>query len=81
MFTGLELIHGQSYYHNARITNVRGFEAYLVGDEVVVDFTPPTPGPIGDAKQDYMRHDDCYAAITQTERCVDVTPNDNHRCA
>ena len=75
------MIHGQSYYLNARITNVHGFESYLVGDEVVVDFTPPTPGPIGDAQQDYMRHDDCYAAITQTERCVDVTPNDNHRCA
>ena len=50
------------------------------GDEVVVDFTPPSPGPIGDAEKDVMRHDDCYAAITQAERCVDVTPSDNHRC-
>ena len=43
----LPLIQGQSYYHNARITNVRGFESYLIGHEVVVDFTPPSPGPVG----------------------------------
>ena len=75
----MDLVHAQSYYHNARITNVRGFESYIVSDEIVVDFTPPSPGPVGDASLDVMRHDGCSAAITQADRCVDVTPNDNHR--
>lgn len=43
-FDGLTLLHGVSYYLNARITNIRGFESYISSHEVVVDFTPPLPG-------------------------------------
>ena len=43
-YKGLQLIHGEAYYLNARITNVRGYESYLTSQEIVVDFTCPQPG-------------------------------------
>jgi hypothetical protein len=46
---------------------------------IVVDFTPPEPGPIGKAHVDILKHDGCDASFNHVERCVDVTPNPNHR--
>ena len=44
-----------------------------------MDFTPPEPGPIGDASLDMVKNDECDAAFNHPERCIDVTYQPNHR--
>ena len=46
---------------------------------IIVDFTTPEPGPIGKASLDLLKHDGCDAAFNHKDRCVDVTPHNNHR--
>jgi hypothetical protein len=41
---------------------------------IIVDFTPPEAGPIGEAFLDMMKNDGCSATFNHAERCVDVTP-------
>jgi hypothetical protein len=59
------------------VRNVLGYDAYLIGEGTMVDFTPPEPGIIKNAKSDILRADKCTAAITQ--QCIDVTWKNNHR--
>jgi hypothetical protein len=76
-YSGLALTHGSTYFVNTKVRNVLGYDAYLVGEGTMVDFTPPEPGIIRNARQDILRADKCNAAITQ--QCIDVTWENNHR--
>ena len=76
-YTNLELKHGTLYFVNAKVTNILGYEAYLFGEGTTIDFTPPEPGPIGNASQDILKAVGCTAAFTQ--KCIDVTSYENHR--
>ena len=76
-YSNLNLKHGTIYFINANIRNILGYEAFLVGEGTMVDFTPPYPGPVGKTIKDEMKRDGCSAAITQ--RCLDTTWQDNHR--
>lgn len=73
----LPLIHGTVYYIQTLITNVLDYNAILSSLGTMVDFTPPNPGPIGNASMDVIQADGCQAAVTQ--QCVDPTWKDNHR--
>ncbi|KAL4222206.1 hypothetical protein ACF0H5_018244 [Mactra antiquata] len=75
-YANLSLTHGTTYFVNTRVRNVLGYDAYLIGEGTMVDFTTPEPGPINIASETY-RADKCEAAITQ--RCTDVTWKINHR--
>jgi hypothetical protein len=76
-YAGLPLTHGSTYFVNTKVRNVLGYDAYLVGEGTMVDFTPPEPGIIKNARQDILRADKCNAAVTQ--QCIDVTWENNHR--
>ena len=76
-YTNLPLTHGTIYFINANIRNVLGYEAFLVGEGTMVDFTTPDPGPVGLVSKDILRADNCTAAVTQ--RCLDTTWLNNHR--
>ena len=76
-YANLPLTHGTVYFINTKIKNILGYEAFLVGDGTMVDFTPPEPGPVGQVSQDILQADKCTAAVTQ--RCSDTTWLDNHR--
>ncbi|XP_046375524.2 uncharacterized protein LOC124148470 [Haliotis rufescens] len=76
-FSHSSLEHGAQYFVNAKITNTLGYIAYLPSTGTLADFTPPEPGPVGEAVSDVLRADGCKAAVTQ--RCIDVTKELNHR--
>ncbi|XP_013394005.1 uncharacterized protein LOC106161555, partial [Lingula anatina] len=76
-FDNLDLQHGEVYYINTRITNELGYTSIISTKGTLVDFTPPEPGPIGNASVDVVKPDGCSAAVTQ--RCIDVTWQPNHR--
>ena len=76
-YTNIPLKHGTIYFINTNIKNTLGYEAYLVGEGSMVDFTPPEPGPVGQVVRDFLRADNCTAAVTQ--RCLDTTWLENHR--
>ena len=78
-YSNLTLLHSNSYYMNALITNDKGYRYILSSKELVVDFTPPLPGPIDNIKLDEMRHDKCNATFMHEDRCKHVTPNPNQR--
>lgn len=73
----LPLEHGEVYYINTKITNKLGYVSFISSQGTLIDFTPPEPGPIGNASYDKMKADGCSAAITQ--RCIDPTWHPNHR--
>ncbi|XP_053407458.1 uncharacterized protein LOC123547213 isoform X2 [Mercenaria mercenaria] len=76
-YSDLPLTHGSTYFVNAKVRNVLGYDAYLLGEGTMVDFTPPEPGTIKNARKDILQADKCTAAVTQ--QCIDVTWKDNHR--
>lgn len=76
-YDNLPLLHGATYFVNTKVSNVLGYDAYLIGEGTLVDFTPPEPGVIQNHKLDILIADGCSAAITQ--RCIDVTWKKNHR--
>ncbi|XP_046568758.1 uncharacterized protein LOC124277142 [Haliotis rubra] len=76
-FSHSNLEHGAQYFINAKITNTLGYVAYLPSTGTLADFTPPEPGPVGEAASDVLTADGCKAAVTQ--RCIDVTKELNHR--
>ncbi|XP_046580894.1 uncharacterized protein LOC124288421 [Haliotis rubra] len=75
-FSHSNLEHGAQYFINAKITNTLGYVAYLPSTGTLADFTPPEPGPVGEAVSDVLTADGCKAAVTQ--RCIDVTKELNH---
>ena len=76
-YDNLPLEHGAQYFLNVQVNNVLGYQAYLIGEGTLVDFTPPEPGLILNNSFDTFRADGCNAAVTQ--RCEDVTWKENHR--
>jgi len=76
-YDDLPLEHGAQYFLNAQVNNVLGYQAYLIGEGTLVDFTPPEPGLIRNNRSDTLRADGCTAAVTQ--RCEEVTWKENHR--
>ena len=76
-YDNLHLEHGAQYFINAQVNNVLGYQAYLIGEGTLVDFTPPEPGLIRNNRSDTLRADGCTAAVTQ--RCEEVTWRENHR--
>ena len=78
-FHNLSVIHGISYIFNIKIQNDKGFISFLHSKAIMVDFTTPDPGDIGLAELDILQHDNCSAAVTHWERCVEVTSIPNHR--
>ena len=78
-YHNLSLTHGNSYYLSSLVTNDKGYRTVISSDEIVVDFTPPIPGPLENVEEDVMRHDECSASVLHGERCEHVTPNPNHR--
>ncbi|XP_061168902.1 uncharacterized protein LOC133178171 [Saccostrea echinata] len=73
----LPLEHGTLYYINARITNVLGYVGYLHSHGTMVDFSPPSTGPLGTEFNETFSADGCKASVAQ--RCVEVTWKENHR--
>lgn len=76
-YNDLPLTHGSTYFINTKVSNVLGYDAYLIGEGTLVDFTPPEPGFITNVLKDELVADGCKAAVTQ--RCIDVTWKENHR--
>ncbi|WAR20850.1 CRB-like protein [Mya arenaria] len=76
-YDNLPLSHGAQYFVNVQVNNVLGYQAFLLGEGTLVDFTPPEPGPIMNNKTDYLKADRCNASVTQ--RCNEVTWKANHR--
>ena len=76
-YTNLPLQHGTIYFINVHVKNILRYDAFLVGEGTMIDFSPPEPGPVGNASKDILRADNCTAAITQ--RCIDTTWKGNHR--
>ncbi|KAK7493720.1 hypothetical protein BaRGS_00015049 [Batillaria attramentaria] len=77
-YVNLPLRHGTRYYVNADVENVLGFHSTLTSQGTMVDFTPPEPGPVGDATVDVFAADGCKVSVLQ--RCVEaVESRPNHR--
>ena len=78
VFTNLSLAGGNTYYINLRLQNGLGYSSIVTSSGIVVDFTPPDPGPIANPDSDTMRAEGCTASIAQ--QCVEPIRNEpNHR--
>ena len=75
--TNMTLNHGETYYFNAELTNELGYTQLMSSKGTLVDFSPPFPGELGDAKYDVTVASQCSASFLQ--RCSEVTPWPNHR--
>jgi hypothetical protein len=76
-YENLPLEHGHVYFINVKINNVLGYTGYLHSYGTMVDFTPPSPGPLGTDFVEKYKADACNASVSQ--RCVEVTWKENHR--
>ena len=76
-YTNLQLQPGIMYFVNVHVRNILEYDAFLVGEGTMIDFTPQEPGPVGYASKDVFKADNCTAAVTQ--RCLDTTWKENHR--
>ncbi|CAH1802777.1 unnamed protein product [Owenia fusiformis] len=77
----LSLSHNTIYYFNYQVINTLGYESILTSKSVIIDFTPPSPGPIEEPLSVDFRHDQCQDITTDVfaTRCIEPTPLDNHR--
>ena len=73
----LVLEHGETYFLTVRARNDKGYVTKASSPNVLIDLTPPNPGPAGDLQLDVMYADRCQAAPSQ--RCVATTMRPNHR--
>lgn len=73
----MTLNHGQIYYFNAEVKNVLAYTQLMTSKGTLIDFSPPFPGDVGDAKLDVTIASQCTASFLQ--RCTNVTPWPNHR--
>ena len=78
VFTNLSLVSGNTYYINLRLQNGLGYSSIVTSPGIVVDFTPPDPGPIANADSNYIIANGCAASIVQ--QCIEpITDQPNHR--
>ncbi|XP_078575736.1 uncharacterized protein LOC144861641 [Branchiostoma floridae x Branchiostoma japonicum] len=77
----LNLIHNQLYYYNLYLNNAVGYTNILTSDPVMVDFVPPSPGPLENVSQDVTSAELCEEFVPDEweDRCVEQTPLPNHR--
>ncbi|CAH1802680.1 unnamed protein product [Owenia fusiformis] len=77
----LSLSHNTIYYFNYQVINTLEYESILTSKSVIIDFTPPSPGPIEEPLSMDFRHDQCRDVTTDVyaTRCIEPTPLDNHR--
>lgn len=73
----LPLQHGVRYYINSQVTNVLGYHSALASTGVLVDHTPPEPGPLGVGAVEKITRANCNASIIQ--RCQNPADNLVHR--
>jgi len=77
IFNNLSLVSGSTYYINLRLQNGLGYSNIVTSPGIVVDFTPPDPGPIANADNTIIA-DGCTASIVQ--QCIEpITDQSNHR--
>ncbi|WAQ98196.1 hypothetical protein MAR_022569, partial [Mya arenaria] len=76
-YDNLPLSHGSQYFVNVQVNNVLDYQAFILGEGTLIDFTPPEPGLILNNKTDYLKADRCKASVAQ--RCNEVTWKANHR--
>jgi len=78
VFTNLSLVSGNTYYINLRLQNGLGYSSIVTSPGIVVDFTPPDPGPIANADSNTTIANGCAASIIQ--QCIEpITDQPNHR--
>ncbi|XP_046562951.1 uncharacterized protein LOC124271844 [Haliotis rubra] len=66
IFNDLSLMHRAMYYFNIHLVNDLQFESMLHSKGVVVDITPPEPGPLANVSLD----------VLEVTSCVSVVPDD-----
>ena len=57
------------------------FKRFQHGSGILVDLTPPHPGPISNALIDETLHEEClsYTPAHLSQRCMEPTPVANYR--
>ncbi|XP_078573994.1 uncharacterized protein LOC144860567 isoform X3 [Branchiostoma floridae x Branchiostoma japonicum] len=77
----LNLIHNQLYYYNLFLNNTVGYTNILTSPGVIVDFVPPSPGPLENVSLDVTSAEVCEEFVPDEweDRCVEQTPLPNHR--
>ncbi|XP_066298079.1 uncharacterized protein [Branchiostoma lanceolatum] len=77
----LNLIHNQLYYYNLFLNNTVGYTNILTSPAVIVDFVPPSPGPLSNISLDETNAEVCVEFVPDEweGRCVEQTPLPNHR--
>ena len=78
-FSNIPLVHGTTYFINAIINNTLNYTGVMHSKGTMIDFTPPDPGYLGRYYTEEFRADGCSASKDQQNRCVNVTPHNNHR--
>ena len=73
----LVLRHGVRYHVNSAIEDVLGYQSVLTSPGIMVDHTPPEPGPVGEGAVEEMLLSGCSASIIQ--RCLEPVGLPNHR--
>ena len=63
------------------ITLPPGYTQILTSQGVMVDFTPPFPGPLSGTLEDDYLHEDCTDFLPDhfDHRCAVMSPNPNYR--
>ncbi|KAK3609657.1 hypothetical protein CHS0354_035942 [Potamilus streckersoni] len=65
-YKDLYLLHNNLYFFNLDMANVLGYRNIISTTGVIVDLSPPEPGPIKNALADYL----------ETLPCLEIIPND-----
>ena len=73
----LTLRHGVRYHVNSAVENVLGYQSVLTSPGIMVDHTPPEPGPVGEGAVEEMLLSGCSASIIQ--RCLEPVDLPDHR--
>ncbi|XP_078585864.1 uncharacterized protein LOC144867675 [Branchiostoma floridae x Branchiostoma japonicum] len=78
---GLGLVHNTLYYYNLFLNNTVGYTNILTSKAVIVDFVPPSPGPLANTTFDETAAEVCEEFVPDEweDRCVEQTPLPNHR--
>ena len=77
LFTGLSLLHNQTFYINMILRNQLGHVAVISSRPVLVDMTPPAPDVLNTVANDTLIASGCSASSAQ--QCFHPTPIKNHR--
>ena len=73
----LALRHGVRYYINSAVEDVLGYQSVLTSPGIMVDHSPPEPGPVGEGAVEEMLFSGCSASVIQ--RCLEPVALADHR--